>query len=137
MWTRDASSRWLAALVPLLITVQFFLVGTGILKDAAAVEAMSRTGDRREILRGPLYYGIAFVVLTLVYWRDSPLGIVALMVLCGGDGLADVIGKRLGKARLPWSLQEQPRLDSAMIEGFNEFAKSRMDVAHHERRAAE
>ncbi len=26
-------SRWLAALVPLLITVQFALVGTGLLKD--------------------------------------------------------------------------------------------------------
>ena len=33
-------SRWLAALVPLLITVQFALVGTGILKDEAAVKAM-------------------------------------------------------------------------------------------------
>ena len=45
--------RWLAALVPLVITVQFVLVGTGIIKDEAAVQAMTRTGDRREILRGP------------------------------------------------------------------------------------
>src|SRR5215217_4538442 len=34
------ASRWLAALVPLLITVQFALVGTGVLKDDAAVKAM-------------------------------------------------------------------------------------------------
>jgi phytol kinase len=96
-------SRWLAALVPLLITVQFTLVGTGILKDEAAVKAMSRTGDRREILRGPLFYGIMFVAITLIYWKDSLIGIPALMMMCGGDGIADIVGRRLRSARLPWS----------------------------------
>jgi phytol kinase len=96
-------ARWLAALVPLLITAQFIGVGTGLINDPAAVQAMSRTGDRREILRGPLYYGIVFVVLTLVFWLDSPVGITALMLVCGGDGLADVVGRRFGKVKLPWS----------------------------------
>src|SRR6266540_5275929 len=96
-------SRWLAALVPLLITVQFALVGTGILKDEAAVKAMSRTGDRREILRGPLFYGIAFVAITLIYWKDSFIGIPALMMMCGGDGIADIVGRRVRSAKLPWS----------------------------------
>ena len=97
-------ARWLAALVPLLITIQFLLVGTGVLKDEGSVKAMSRSGDRREILRGPLMYGIVFVILTLVFWRNSPLGITALMILCAGDGLADVVGTRAAKsARLPWS----------------------------------
>ena len=96
-------SRWLAALVPLLITVQFALVGFGILKDEAAVKAMSRTGDRREILRGPLFYGIMFVAITLFYWKDSLIGIPALMMLCGGDGIADIVGRRVRSAKLPWS----------------------------------
>ena len=96
-------SRWLAALVPLLITVQFALVGTGLIKDEAAVKAMSRTGDRREILRGPLFYGIVFVVVTLLYWKDSPVGIPALMMMCGGDGIADIVGRRVRSMRLPWS----------------------------------
>jgi phytol kinase len=96
-------SRWLAALVPFAITVQFLLVGTGIINDKAAVRAMSRSGNRHEILRGPLYYGIVFVVLTLVYWKDSPIGIVALMLMCGGDGLADMTGRRWGNAKLPWN----------------------------------
>src|SRR5215211_9078075 len=56
-------SRWLAALVPLVITAQFALVGTGLIKDEAAVKAMTRTGNRREILRGPLFYGLAFVAI--------------------------------------------------------------------------
>lgn len=96
-------ARYLAALIPGAITAQFALVGLGIMRDPAAVKAMSRTGDRREILRGPLLYGLAHVALTILFWKESPVGIVALMVLCGGDGLADVVGKRVRSARLPWS----------------------------------
>jgi phytol kinase len=96
-------ARWLAALVPLLITAQFALVGLGVMKDEASVKAMSRTGDRREILRGPLFYGIVFVVMTLVYWKDSPIGMVALMLMCGGDGLADILGRGLKSPKLPWN----------------------------------
>jgi phytol kinase len=96
-------SRWLAALVPFVITTQFVLVGTGILKDDAAVKAMSRTGDRREILRGPLFYGIVIILMTLLYWKDSPIGIPALMMMCGGDGIADIVGRRVNSPKLPWS----------------------------------
>jgi phytol kinase len=96
-------ARWLAALVPFLITVQFALIGLGVIKDEASVKAMSRTGDRREILRGPLFYGIVFVVMTLIYWKDSPIGMTALMLMCGGDGLADIMGRGLKSPKLPWS----------------------------------
>jgi phytol kinase len=99
--TPDA--RFLAALVPFAITAQFILVGTGIIKDESAVRSMSRTGDRREILRGPLYYGIVFVVVTLVFWDRSPAGMIALMLLCGGDGLADIIGRRYGNKKIHWN----------------------------------
>jgi phytol kinase len=107
----------MAALVPLGITVQFLLVGTGIMKDPAAIEAMSRSGDRREILRGPLFYGIVFVLLTILFWRDSVIGIVALMILCGGDGLADIAGKRYGEAKLPWSPKKTWAGSAAMMAG--------------------
>lgn len=103
LFNNTASARFLAALVPLAITAQFILVGTGIIRDPAAVQAMSRTGDRREILRGPLFYGLVFVVITALYWYDSPVGIIALMLMCGGDGLADIIGRRYGNKRLPWN----------------------------------
>lgn len=103
LFTSQPSSRYLAALVPFGITLQFLLVGLGVIKDEAAVAAMARHGDRREILRGPLFYGIVFVTLTLAFWLDTPIGIVALMVLCGGDGLADIIGKRFPSGKIPWS----------------------------------
>jgi phytol kinase len=72
LFTAAPISRYLAALVPFAITMQFVLVGLGVMRDEAAVKAMSRTGDRREILKGPLFYGIVFVLLTLLYWQDSP-----------------------------------------------------------------
>jgi len=97
------ASRWLAALVPFAITLQFALVGLGIIKDDSAVKALSRTGDRREILLGPLYYGIMFVLLTIFFWKDSPIGMVALMIMCGGDGVADLVGRNVKSPSLPWS----------------------------------
>ena len=98
--------RFLAALVPGLITIQFVLVGFGIIKDEAAVQAMSRSGNPKEILKGPLYYGLIFVILTIIYWLDTPIGIVGLMLMCGGDGLADIIGRRFGERKLPWSKEK-------------------------------
>ena len=110
-------ARYLAALVPLMITAQFFLVGAGIIKDPAAVQALSRTGDRREILRGPLIYGILFVLLTLIYWKDSPIGLIGLMVMCGGDGLADAVGRRVPSRRIPWNPSKSLAGALAMLLG--------------------
>src|SRR5512133_684613 len=102
----DPGARWLAALVPFSITVQFALIGLGVMKDEASVKAMSRTGDPKEVLRGPLFYGIMFVALTVLFWKDSPIGIVALMMMCGGDGIADVVGRRIASPKLFWSREK-------------------------------
>jgi len=106
MFRDTPEARWLAALVPFAITLQFALVGLGVIKDDAAVQAMSRTGDRREILRGPLFYGIMFVLVTVLYWKESPIGITALMLMCGGDGIADLVGRRVKSPGLLWSRQK-------------------------------
>ena len=109
--------RWLAALVPLLFTVQFALIGLGMVKDEASVKAMSRSGDRREILRGPLFYGIIFVVMTLVFWKDSPIGMIAVMLMCGGDGLADIMGRGLRSPKLPWNKDKSVAGSLGMLLG--------------------
>jgi len=119
LYSGEPQSRWLAALVPATLTVQFALIGLGAVKDEDAVRAMSRSGDRRELLYGPLQYGIIFVLMTLIFWLDSPIGIVALMILCGGDGLADVIGRRWGGAKLPWNPRKSWAGSAAMfLAGF-------------------
>jgi phytol kinase len=117
LFSPQPAARYLAALVPLAITAQFVLVGAGVIKDPAAVKAMSRTGDRREILRGPLYYGIVFVVCTLAFWRTSPVGILALLLMCGGDGLADLVGRKWGTAKLPFNAAKSWAGSAAMLIG--------------------
>ncbi len=103
LFNDDPINKFLATLVPLAFTLQFFLIGIGVIKDEASVKAMSRTGNRREILRGPLYYGIVFVLLTIIYWKNSPIGIISLMLMCGGDGLADIFGRKWGKNKILWN----------------------------------
>jgi phytol kinase len=117
LFSSSAVARYLAALVPFSITVQFALVGLGVMKDEAAVQAMTRHGDPREILRGPLYYGIVFVLCTILFWRHSPIGILALMLMCGGDGLADVIGRRWGRRKLPFNAEKSWAGSAAMFLG--------------------
>lgn len=116
------SARFLAAIIPLGITLQFALVGLGLIKDQASVDALTRHGDRKEILYGPLFYGIVFVLLTIIYWYDSPIGIIALMLLCGGDGLADVVGKRVKSKALPWTKGKTIAGSAAMFFGGLGFA---------------
>jgi phytol kinase len=46
---------------------------------------------------------LVFVAVTLIYWKDSLIGIPALMMMCGGDGIADIVGRRVNSHKLPWS----------------------------------
>jgi phytol kinase len=116
------SARYFAALVPLSITVQFIAIGMGWLQDPAAVKAMTRTGNPREILRGPLFYGLVFVACTIFFWRNSPIGIMALMMMCGGDGLADIVGRRWGTCKLPLNADKSWAGSAAMFGGSFTFA---------------
>ncbi|RLM64805.1 putative phytol kinase, chloroplastic [Panicum miliaceum] len=45
--------------------------------------------------------GIAESVL--VFWRESPIGIVSLSMMSGGDGFADIVGRRYGSVKLPFN----------------------------------
>ncbi|MBW4528712.1 MAG: hypothetical protein KME18_26695 [Phormidium tanganyikae FI6-MK23] len=116
------SARYFAVLVPLVITGQFFAIGLGWIEAPEAVQAMTRTGKPSEILRGPLYYGIVFIICTLVFWRPSPIGIVALMSLCGGDGLADIVGRRFGTHKLFFNPQKSWAGSLAMFIGSFTFS---------------
>ena len=113
----EPQAKYLAALVPFAITLQFVLVGLGVIKDQATIQSLTRSGKRQEILKGPLYYGIVFVVITILFWYSTPIGIIAVMILSGGDGLADLVGKRIKSPRLPWSTKKSLAGSLAMLIG--------------------
>ncbi|KAL4441470.1 hypothetical protein ABPG77_001974 [Micractinium sp. CCAP 211/92] len=111
-------SRLVAACVPALNGLRLLLIGSGAVKDERAVSAMSRTGDPAELLRGPLYYVIVLIAITALYWRDSPVGLTIASLMCGGDGLADIVGRRLGSGNpLPWNPEKSWAGSAAMFFG--------------------
>ena len=94
-------SRFLAMIVPILFVLLFVGIGTGKVENEAFVASMSRSGDPGELLKGTLYYAIMIVIVTLFwfYIPANPTAFVVLGCLAGGDGLADVIGRKYGGER--------------------------------------
>ncbi|KAJ0021364.1 hypothetical protein Pint_32498 [Pistacia integerrima] len=103
MFSSGPRGAILASLTPGVNIIRMLLVGSGMWKDEATVKSMSRYGDQRELLKGPLYYAITITLACAVYWRTSPNAIAAICNLCAGDGMADVVGRRLGRQKLPYN----------------------------------
>lgn len=66
-------------------------------------------------------------------YSGSGLGLSIVKELCRLLGGEVSLQSELGKGstftvRLPWVLEDQPRLDSALVEGFEEFTKQRFDM---------
>lgn len=112
----NPASKFLAAFVPFLIVLQLFLVGIGKIKDRTSILSMARSGNRAELLRGPFLYGVAFVLITIFFWKTIH-AVVALMILCGGDGVADLIGSRIKSYILPWTKRKTIGGSIAMLTG--------------------
>jgi dolichol kinase len=48
----------------------------------------------------------------------SPVGLVIASLMCGGDGLADIVGRRFGRGNpLPWNAQKSWAGSAAMFAG--------------------
>ncbi len=67
-------------------------------------------------------------------YSGSGLGLSIVKELCRLLGGEVSLQSELGKGstftvRIPWMLQDQPRLDAAIIEGFESFAKQRFEPA--------
>ena len=63
-----------------------------------AVKTMTRNGDRRELLRGPLYFTIIMLIMG-IYFLNSEYALITMGILGFGDGLAPVVGTRYGKLK--------------------------------------
>jgi phytol kinase len=96
LFSNIQGARVFAACVPSINAVRLYLASTGG-GETSLARAVSRSGDRQEALGGPFIYVCILTSCILAFWRDSPVGIVALSTLAAGDGMADLIGRRLGK----------------------------------------
>lgn len=119
LFSSGSQGAVVAALVPGVNIVKVLLIGLGIMKDEATVKSMTRFGDHRELIKGPLYYASTITLAGIIYWRTSPIGIAAICNLCAGDGFADIIGRRFGKRKLPYNCDKSFAGSMAMaIAGF-------------------
>lgn len=124
------SGRTWAALVPATMTAKFALTGLGVLRFDGDVRLMSRTGDRTELLRGPLLYGLVFTAATILGFRTTTAA-GALMALCAGDGMAELVGRSFGgRHRLPWSPRKSWAGSAAYVASAFSAALLFVDLFH-------
>jgi dolichol kinase len=76
------------------------LIQKGLFADVndEAVKTMTRTGDRRELLKGPLYFVIVATICGTLFYKTFE-GVLAMSILGWGDGMAPVVGSRYGKIK--------------------------------------
>ncbi|CAI5467910.1 unnamed protein product [Closterium sp. Yama58-4] len=115
LFSSNPAARFLAVAVPVANAVRILLLGTGITKNEGVVKSISREGSASELLRGPLYYVLTIVLVTTIFWRSSPVGGIALVLMCAGDGMADIVGRRVGSAKLPWNSRKSWAGSVAML----------------------
>jgi dolichol kinase len=112
LFSGDYYSRYFAAVVPLLFAILFIAIGTGLVKNEEFVNTMSREGTPRELLKGTLFYTIIMVLSCIFFWYVPvdgtfqanwslfiPTAVLIFGPLAGGDGFADMIGRRFGKRK--------------------------------------
>lgn len=104
LYSGEWTSRYTAMLVPLLFVGMFLAIGKRWIEDEAFVRSMSRSGEPEELLKGTLYYAIIVVLSTILWFYlpvtglsdANPIAFILFGCLAGGDGLADIIGRRYG-----------------------------------------
>ncbi|XP_045831126.1 probable phytol kinase 1, chloroplastic isoform X3 [Trifolium pratense] len=101
--SNSPDARYFAAFVPLVNFLRLLVNGFSLVSDQGLIKSVTRQGDPKELLRGPLYYVGILILCAVVFWRNSPIGVVSLAMMCGGDGVADIIGRRYGSMKIPYN----------------------------------
>lgn len=97
LFSNAAGARIFCAVVPTINAVRLWTASTGT-GETALASAVSRSGDSKEAAGGPFIYVCILIACILAFWRQAPgVSIVALSNLAAGDGLADLVGRRLGQ----------------------------------------
>ncbi|KAF9596712.1 hypothetical protein IFM89_012911 [Coptis chinensis] len=102
----STGARYFAAFVPLLNCVRLIVNGLSLVTDEGLVKSVTREGNPKELLGGPLYYVLILISSAILFWRDSPVGVISLAMMCGGDGFADIMGRKYGSLKIPYNPQK-------------------------------
>ncbi|XP_022133528.1 probable phytol kinase 1, chloroplastic, partial [Momordica charantia] len=103
IFSTSTEARYFASLVPTVNCLRLVVYGLSLAKDEGLLKSLTREGKPEELLRGPLYYVLILILSAVVFWRESPVGLISLAMMCGGDGIADIMGRRFGSKRLPYN----------------------------------
>ncbi|OMO87236.1 Phosphatidate cytidylyltransferase [Corchorus capsularis] len=102
--SNSVEARYFASLVPFVNCVRLVVHGLSLAEeDQGLIKSVTREGNPKELLRGPLYYVVILIICALIFWRESPIGIISLGMMCGGDGIADIMGRRFGSSKIPYN----------------------------------
>ncbi|KAL8052004.1 hypothetical protein ABFX02_06G184100 [Erythranthe guttata] len=103
IFSTSAGARYFASLVPSLNCLRLVLNGLSFTTDEGLTKSVSRLGKPEELLKGPLYYVLVLILCAILFWRESPIGMISLAMMCGGDGIADIMGRRFGSVKIPYN----------------------------------
>ena len=98
-WPLYDSTHWtkyLNILPAFIWTVLLLVKGFTAKPDDQAVKTMTRTGNRKELLKGPFYFTLVMNIMGTLFFY-SPAAITSMAFLGWGDGMAPVFGRRFGK----------------------------------------
>ncbi|KAJ8449929.1 hypothetical protein Cgig2_029291 [Carnegiea gigantea] len=115
----STEARYFASIVPLTNCLRLLIHGLSLANNEALLKSVTREGKPEyyslsgpsskiisctmELLRGPLYYVLMLALCAVVFWRESPIGVISLSMMCGGDGIADIMGRKFGHIKLPYN----------------------------------
>lgn len=92
-------ARWIAAIPPAVFVLVFLLIGFKLIPAKSLVDSMSRTGEPFDLVKGTLFYSIVMTLICIFVWKDQPWGLIAIMTVAWGDGLAPIVGQNFGKIK--------------------------------------
>ncbi|XP_031265359.1 phytol kinase 1, chloroplastic-like isoform X3 [Pistacia vera] len=96
----STGARYFASLVPLVNCFRLLVHGLSLVRNEGLIKSVTREGNPEELLKGPLYYVLMLILCAVLFWRDSPVGVISVSMMCAGDGVADIMGRKFGSAKI-------------------------------------
>lgn len=107
LYTKSTGACFLASVVPIVYATVLILSTVSSSsgfesvkhrthnRDISFSQALGRPGDKSHALKGPIFYTVVLIAITLLLFQ-TPAAIIAIAQLSFGDAAAEVIGRNYG-----------------------------------------